>query len=296
MTHHRRHARLLLVASLLAGGLVASSDPAAADFHLMKVREVFGGTSADADAEFVELEMAAAGQGNINDQFLHIYDPQGFRISCHVPTDVGNQSQGDTILFGTTEFQALPDPDPDFLFVPAISADGGAACFGEVDCVAWGSFSGETTSPAGAPFPGGIPPGQSLERKGDGAMMDTDNSATDFSLQAPPDPKPNVPTPTPQGGVCVAGGTESIIAKPHVKVRGDRVLVTGRIRPLTPDGRVRLTLFANGSPLRKVDRKRDALDAESRFKKRFRLPEDSTRCKIEVGFQGRTVGKKRFSC
>jgi hypothetical protein len=302
MKHRRQLARFLLVASVLSSGLVASPDPAAADFHLMKVREVFGGTSAEPNADFVELQMTATGQGKVSGQFLHIYDATGFRVDCQIPADVANQNQNARILFATGEFQALPDqPDPDFPLLHQVSGAGGAVCFANIDCVSWGSFSAETTSPAGTPFPGGIPPDQSIHRNppsGD-PPLDTDNSSTDFSLQSPPNPEANSASPTSQGGACVAGG--AIVTKPSVrglraKVRGNRVTVTGRLRPPAPDERVALSLFADGSPLRKVAKKKDELNADSRFKKRLRVPSESTRCKVKVAFHGRTVGKKKFAC
>src|SRR5919108_671874 len=55
MTRRRTFTRLLLVASLMVVGLVASTPPVAADFHLMKVEEVFAGTTSEANADFIEL-------------------------------------------------------------------------------------------------------------------------------------------------------------------------------------------------------------------------------------------------
>jgi hypothetical protein len=59
---------------------------------------------------------------------------------------------------------------------------------------------------------------------------------------------------------------------------------------------VKLTFFANGSPLRRVASKRAALNAESEFSKRFKVPSDSIRCKIVVRFQGSKMGQKKFRC
>jgi hypothetical protein len=59
---------------------------------------------------------------------------------------------------------------------------------------------------------------------------------------------------------------------------------------------VKLTFFANGSPLRKVVKRTATLNADSKFKKSFRVPADSTRCKVKVAFQGQAVGRKKFKC
>jgi hypothetical protein len=84
----------------------------------------------------------------------------------------------------------------------------------------------------------------------------------------------------------------------HLKVRtkGGRATISGRIQPPAPGEKVSLTFFANGSPHRKIAKKSDTLNTDSRFRKSFRVPADSTRCRIRVAFQGDAVGKKTFRC
>jgi hypothetical protein len=79
-------------------------------------------------------------------------------------------------------------------------------------------------------------------------------------------------------------------------VKGGRATISGKINPPAPGDRVKLTFFANGSPLRKIATKSATLNAESRFKKRFRVPSDSTRCKVVVRFKGSKLGQKKFRC
>jgi hypothetical protein len=38
------------------------------------------------------------------------------------------------------------------------------------------------------------------------------------------------------------------------------------------------------------------LNASSEFKKRFKVPSDSTRCKVVVRFKGAKLGQKKFRC
>jgi hypothetical protein len=300
----RTLARLVLVSALLAAGLAVSSTPARADFHLMKVREVSAGTAAQSGADFIELQMVQPDQGNVSGHVLHLYSTDVYgatiRTDCTIPANVLNESDNARILFGTADFVALPDPDPDFTIPPLLHADSGAACFEGIDCVSWGSFSGMTTSPAAPPFPGGIPPGQSIDRKGVTEPQDTDNSTADF-VAVTPSPQANDPGP-PAAATCGAGppgesgaatyGIQSLKAK----ARGNRATVSGRIAPPAPGKRVWLTFFADGSPLKKMAKKQAALNSESRFKKRFKVPVDSTRCKVIVRFEGQRLGQKKLRC
>jgi hypothetical protein len=283
---------LLVVASLTAGGLATASAKARADFHFMQVQEVSAGTTTQPNADFIELQMTARGQGNVSGHKLLLYDAAGTRLDCTLPADVGSESLGDPILLGTAEFQALVSPDPDFTVPPLLHSDGGAVCWENIDCVSWGSFSGSTTSPAGTPKAGGIPPDMSIDR-----TVETDNSDADFTT-GPHTPDPNGTT-TLGATTCVGpgpGGGGALLQHLRAKVRRNRVTFTGQIQPPAPGEKVRLTLFANGSPLRKVAKKSDELDAESRFKKRFRVPSESTRCKVKVQFRNQKVGRKRFKC
>ncbi|HEX2024904.1 MAG TPA: hypothetical protein VHH92_00760, partial [Actinomycetota bacterium] len=78
--------------------------------------------------------------------------------------------------------------------------------------------------------------------------------------------------------------------------RGTRATITGRIDPPAPGEKVSLTFFANGSPLRKIAKKSATLNDQSRFRKAFRVPTESTRCKVKVRFRGAMVGQKGFRC
>jgi hypothetical protein len=283
-------ARLVVVASLAAGGLVAASGRAGADFHLMEVQEVSAGTTAQPNADFVELQMTAPFQGNVSGHQLLLYDAAGMQTECTLPADVSSEIVNDPILFGTTEFQSLVSDDPDFIVPPLLHSDGGAVCWENIDCVSWGSFAGTTTSPAGTPEAGGIPPDMSINR---GA--DTDDSNSDFT-PGPPSPDANGATTLGTASCGAPGPGPVSVQGLKAKVKGNRVTITGKIEPPAPGDNVTLTLFANGSPLRKVAKKSDELDANSEFKKRFKIPSDSTRCKVKVQFRGQAVGKKRFKC
>jgi hypothetical protein len=288
--------RILIAASLIAAGLVVSTGPAAADFHLMRVDEVFTGTASDASTDFVELEMQAALQGNVSSHPLQLFDASGARFDCPLPADVPNQNDGDEILFATAAADAAFPVAPDFVIPAMLDGASGAVCFAGVDCASWGSFTGTTPSPAGTPFAGGIPPGQSIDR-----TADTNNSAADFVPNAP-NPEANagnLRTMTCQpftGSGGGGGGGGASVKDLKAKVRGGRAVIIGRIDPPAPGDKVSLTFFANGSPLRKIAKKSATLDDQSRFRKAFRIPAESSRCKVKVRFRGAMVGQKGFRC
>jgi hypothetical protein len=295
--------RIALALSLLVGTLLAAQRPAWADFHLMEVKEVFAGTTSQANADFVELRMKAPGQNVIGGHKLYLYgspDVYGSvtRHECTIPTNVAANTAADArILFTTVEVQTMSPAD--FTIPPLLDGGGGAACFENIDCVSWGSFAGATTSPAGTPEPGGIPSGQSLERTG----PDTNDSAADFEATSPTpvaNGGGNLGTVTCQTGPPAPGGGQAQgqykVKALTAKVRGRRATIKGQIDPPVPGEKVALTFFANGSPLRKIARKSATLNSQSRFSKRFAVPRESTRCKVKVQFQGRVLGQKKFRC
>jgi hypothetical protein len=182
------------------------------------------------------------------------------------------------------------DPPP-----PYPRTTGAADSF--IDCVSWGSYSPtDVGTPAAA-----IPPGSSIERRISGGTCptgldsgdDTNNSAADF-LIATPSPRPNSAIPTEQA--CGGGGGTATVQGLKARVKGTRAIITGQIAPPAPGDKVVLTLFANGSPLRKVAKKTAELNGDSEFKKRFALPAGATRCKVRVAFHGDTAGQKKFRC
>jgi hypothetical protein len=302
MTRRRTLARLLVLGSLIAGALVATSPPAAAAFHLMKIREV--GLDGPAGIDFVELQMYSAGQNFVGGHKLVLYDSTGTPFEYSIPNDVGNGANQATILFGSTGFT---NPPPDFT-VPstAMTSSGGGVCFESstsqiIDCVEWGASG---VAPVSADPPASAPAdGQSLERTiapGCPTLLedadDTGASATDFVVQPMPNPEPN--SATPNETPCAPGtpGGKPVLQGLKTRVKGNRAIISGQIQPPAPGQQVKLTFFANGSPLRKIAKKSATLNADSKFKKKFRVPTDSTRCKVKVAFQGQAMGQKKFKC
>jgi hypothetical protein len=105
---------------------------------------------------------------------------------------------------------------------------------------------------------------------------------------------PKDPCPTETKGPSVVQGLKT-------KVKGNKATISGQILPPAVGAKVVIILFANGSPLKKVGKKSDTLNSESRFSKRFAVPRESTRCKVKVKFAGdpghfASAGQKRFRC
>jgi hypothetical protein len=203
----------------IAAMLVVSAVPAAATFHLMQIREVYPGTLAAPEAEYVELQMWAPGQNLVAGHVLRSYDSSGVASSTSTSTftrDVLGEASQSTLLLATaqaeSQFGVVADAP---LASGSLSPSGGAVCWEAIDCVAWGSFSGTLPSPTGAPAAAaGIPDGMALRRsisRGCATLLDplddSDDSAADFAVVFPL-PRPNSVTPGERP--CTASGEGTI--------------------------------------------------------------------------------------
>ena len=189
-----------LASALALVVFACGAAPAEATFHEMSIREVYPGSSALPESEYVELQMWAAGQNLVDGHTLKAYGSTG--APTGTTTFAGNVSGGanqSTILLATAAAEAAFGVAPDAVMAPnQLDPAGGAACWENLDCVSWGGFSGSLPSPAGSPAaPFGIPDGMALRRTispGCATLLeptdDRDNSAADFSAVFP-SPRPN---------------------------------------------------------------------------------------------------------
>jgi hypothetical protein len=200
---------------LAALGLIGAA-PAPAAHHLVKVREVFPGTATDPAAEFVELQLPAAGENLVAGQAsVDLYDAAGTQTAS--ATFLSNPSNGQsqrTMLAASAGASSMFGVAADLTLPPGLDPGGGAACFdsttfGPIDCVRWGSSSASTPSPSGSPA-AAISDGSSLTRSiapGCATLLetgdDTNDSAADFALTAPT-PQNNAATPSETA--CTGGG------------------------------------------------------------------------------------------
>ncbi|HET6997267.1 MAG TPA: hypothetical protein VFI03_01630 [Solirubrobacterales bacterium] len=215
--------RASLTATLIAlVTLMVGVQQASATFHLVSVREVFPGTAAQPGAEYVELQMWASNQHLVAGHLVRTYDSAGKLTGTDAfPADVARSANQSTLVLATTEAEAAFGFVADGAMAPAVTPtgrldpSGGAVCWEEIDCVAWGAFSGALPSPVGAPA-AAIPDGQALRRTiapGCPTLLessdDRDNSALDFAPVFPA-PRPNSVVPSeiacPRSGSGAEGG------------------------------------------------------------------------------------------
>jgi hypothetical protein len=229
-----RTVRVGIVGVLATVGLVSAATPAQGAFHLMKIREVNVSTT-NSSSEFVELQMYAAGQNFVQGHSVHFYSPAGTNSpTATFDINVPNGENQSTILIATSDAESEfgVEADKEVVLGPNdLNPVGGAVCFENIDCVSWGSFSGEPMSPTGTPAPA-FSAGSSLERSiapscptlleaGD----DTNNSATDFGLAAP-SPRNNAAPPTETAcgpGTGAVGPDTKLDKKPKDRTRKKRV-------------------------------------------------------------------------
>jgi hypothetical protein len=208
--------RFVRVATALAGTVAATAlvaPSALASNHLVKLREVFAGSSTHPGDEYVEVQMYASGENMMaNAVSVNFYDAAGTQTYSFAPmTADGNPPNGQSqrrVLFATASAQTDFSKSAGYSLAAGdhVNNAGGAVCYvsgtpGFVDCVSWGNFSGSLPSMTGGDVdPTGIPDGQAIRRSIAGgcptlleASDDTDTPA-DWSNVAP-DPMNNADTP-----------------------------------------------------------------------------------------------------
>jgi hypothetical protein len=219
-------ARKTATAALLALCLLGpSAAPALATFHLVKVREVYPGSAASPDAEYVELQMYAAGQNFVGGHFVRAYDASGAVVGTSTfPGDVPNSANQSTMLLATPQAEAAFGLVADAPLSPTgqLSPAGGAVCWETIDCVSWGSFAGSLPSPAGTPVaPVGVPDGMALRRsiaRGCATALDTadDSDQSQADLEAVfPAPRPNAVAASEKTCTGTGGGGSGPPADDH---------------------------------------------------------------------------------
>src|SRR5512134_254307 len=91
--------------ALLVGLVVVlAAGPAWAVFHFMKVVEVFPGTPAQPQAQYVVLQMYMAGQNQVQTHQVILYDASGAQSGIATfSTAVGSGANQRKILIATTQ-------------------------------------------------------------------------------------------------------------------------------------------------------------------------------------------------
>jgi hypothetical protein len=157
--------------------------------------------------------MYSPGQNFVSGHSVSFYTATGTLLTkLDITASVPNGDNQRTILIGDTLAAGTPDISyPQLSDAVQTYGPGGAACWDTLDCVSWGSFTGNASLPSSAGTPAvAITDGQALERSiaaGCATLFessdDTNNSAGDFALAAP-SPRNNTVEPTETA--CGGGG------------------------------------------------------------------------------------------
>jgi hypothetical protein len=219
-----------LAFATMAVGLLALPAVAQGSFHFVSVREVYPGDDAHPNAEYVVLQMYAAGQHLVADHELTMYGPGGFDAADETGSgtfadDLVNGQNQRTMLLATPEAETEFSITADATLAPggSLDPDGGAVCWGTgdidppnpLDCVAWGSFNDpDAAKMARVGTPEAAPENSNALRRTIApncstmleAADDTNDSAADF-LPVVPSPRNNssaiTETPCPPDNTVV---------------------------------------------------------------------------------------------
>jgi hypothetical protein len=202
-----RGGRALWSLGLAALACLILAPAAIADDSQIKISEVYSDGSSATHADFIELQLAAAGQAIPAAHSIVLWTGPATTTTFVFPANSTLTDSQRTILFGWPD-----NPTADFSAsgVSPLLA-GGAVCLSAssgppvvpIDCVSWGAFSPVTSGQlaAGTPAPA-LNALHSLTRKitpNCPTLLepadDTNNSAADFSL-ATPTPRNNLSNPT----------------------------------------------------------------------------------------------------
>jgi hypothetical protein len=193
--------RLAISALAWLAAALACAPAAQATFHLIKIREVYPGSTAHPTSGYVELQMYAPEQDLVSGHAVTVYNAAGMATGTFTFfSNAANSANQQTLLVGDSGVQSTFGVVPDLTVSGiGIAPAGGAVCWaGSIDCVSWGAFAGSTPSPSASPADAlGIPDGKALRRtiapgcptlleEGD----DSNSSVTDLS-DATPNPRNN---------------------------------------------------------------------------------------------------------
>jgi hypothetical protein len=197
---------------LAIAGLLLIAPTASATFHLIKVKEVFPGTSAQPESDYVELQFFSPFQNQVQFGQLQVYNANGTTASApFTPSGplANNENQRTVLIADSTFGTVFPGTTPDSTDTALnLSPAAGAVCWpvnsSPIDCASWGAFTGNASLPSSAGSPklgsgaaGAIGDGEAITRSISAGCPtfledsdDTDNSAADFS-EVTPAPRPN---------------------------------------------------------------------------------------------------------
>src|SRR4030095_16197997 len=137
--------RKVLVAIAATVALACCTLPASASNHLIKVVEVFPGTVAQPNAQYVVLQMYNPGETLLSTLHVVVYDATDtFVTDFTFTSNVPNGADQSKVLLAPPEPEPLFGVTADLAMTASLPLTGGAVCWGigtfYYDCLSWGSF------------------------------------------------------------------------------------------------------------------------------------------------------------
>ncbi len=194
----------IALAALGVAGLILVAAPAAANFHIMRIVQVYAGDATHPDAQYVVLQMCVDNQNLLAGHDVGFFDSTGAAIGTPVAfaNNLPNGASQTRVLVATSTAEALFELTADLRMPASILPVGGKLCFepgvSPIDCFGWGNYSALPDATIGTPFDAGvgITPGDAEQRSlsiagGSGTLEcttpndDTDDSANDFGPTTP---------------------------------------------------------------------------------------------------------------
>jgi hypothetical protein len=297
----------LPVAALVAVACLIAPAEAGASFHLMQVREVYPGSAAAPEAEYVELQMWSGGENFVGGHFVRSYDASGAVVATSTfPANVPDGANQSTLVLATQQAEAQFGIVADAALAPSkqLSPSGGAVCWEAIDCVSWGDFSGTLPSPAGTPAASaGIPDGMAIGRsisRGCATLLDpaddSSDSAADFAATSPA-PRPNSVPPSERR--CASSGAGSGSGSPSQEEERPQTTLRRKPPKRTTDRTPTFRFTSNAQDARfecKLDRKRYRPCRSPFTSKRLNLGPHRFRVRaVDRGLQDPTPASYRFT-
>ncbi len=201
------------------------SAPASAAFHFIHVKEVFAGSPAHPNAQYVLLQAYDGGQSAVAGHSVLTFDAAGVSTGTFTfppGPPLGNGAPQMTILVATPDAATIFNLTADLAMTPVLSPAGGKVCWeGSTpdDCFAWGNYTG-SASGVGTPYNGdvGLIPGYAAQRRLDICLTpgnldecdDTNDSEADFITVFPNPIQNNGTAGTPPPATCGNGNLEGL--------------------------------------------------------------------------------------
>lgn len=176
----------------VAAFALVGAQAASAAFHLILIVEVFVGSTAAPDAQYVVLEMYDNDQTVLGSHPMRFFDENEASLGTASFGTISNGDINARILIATSSAEALFGITADLRVPAKMPAAGGKVCFDTIDCFAWGSYA-PADATVGTPFSDfdGLAAATRMYTVPLDASDDTNDSELDFQSESAPTPRNN---------------------------------------------------------------------------------------------------------